>query len=91
MIKETDESKITHRFLRLGAGGDGSVQAGTAWMRGLCSGDEIGTMSKCDFFPQLLARPQRVPTQPIEEDLGKEVPGTLWRFLLSSHQVEEQP
>lgn len=50
MIKETDESKITHRFLRLGAGEDGSVRAGRAWMRGLCSGDKIGTMSTCDFF-----------------------------------------
>lgn len=67
------------------------MQAGRAWMRGLCSGDKIGTMSTCDFFPQLLARPQRVPAQPRGEDLGKEVPGTLWRFLLSSHQVEEQP
>lgn len=30
-------------------GGDGSMQAGREWMRGLCSGDEIGTMSRCDF------------------------------------------
>lgn len=71
MIKETDESKITHRFLRLGAGGDGGVQAGTAWMRGLCSGDEIGTMSKCDFSPNCWQDHRGYPHSPEKRILEK--------------------
>lgn len=54
---------------------------------GLCSGEKIGIMSGVVF--QLSARPQRIPTPPRGQDLGKEVKMVLGEWV--ENEVQRGP